>query len=123
MPIEIIDQDADGISKVRVTGTVQEEDFPGFTSGFERLVSRHHKLRIFFDMSEFKGWSAGALWPEIKFDSQHFSEIERLAAVGSKAWEQGLMGFAKPFTNATIRYFDVAEAGAAREWLIQRSPE
>jgi hypothetical protein len=37
--------------------------------------------------------------------------------VGEKKWQQGMATFCKPFTTATIRYFDHADAGEARKWL------
>lgn len=117
MAIQVADEGADGFSVVRVMGELAREDYPPFISEFQKLLARHSKLRILLDMSALEGWSADALWPELKFDAKHFSEIERLAAVGNKAWESGLMKMAKPFTSAEIRYFDVAESGAARDWL------
>ena len=46
-----------------------------------------------------------------------FSDIERLAIVGENKWQQGMATFCKPFTKATIRYFDHADAAEARKWL------
>ena len=72
---------------------------------------------MLFDMTEFHGWDAGALWEDIKFDIKHFADIERLAMVGEKKWQQGMAIFCKPFTRATIRYFDHATVAEARKWL------
>jgi hypothetical protein len=69
-------------------------------------------------MTDFHGWEAGALWDEIKLDIKHFADIERLAVVGDKRWEHDMMTFYKPFTKATIRYFDQANAAEARKWLL-----
>ena len=48
---------------------------------------------------------------------RHFADIERLAMVGEKKWQKGMATFCKPFTTATIRYFDHADAVEARKWL------
>jgi hypothetical protein len=37
--------------------------------------------------------------------------------VGEKKWQHGMATFCKPFTTATIRYFDRANAAEARKWL------
>jgi hypothetical protein len=37
--------------------------------------------------------------------------------VGDKKWEHGMAMFCKPFTKATIQYFDHADAAKARKWL------
>jgi len=60
---------------------------------------------------------AGALWENIKFDSRHFADIKRLAMVGENKWQHGTATFCKPFTAATIRYFDHVNAAEARRWL------
>jgi len=94
-----------GILQVR--GKLVKADYEHFVPEFERLVRKHGKLRVFFDMTGFHGWEAGALWEDIKFDSKHFADIERLAMVGENKWQRGMATFCKPFTAATIRYFDL----------------
>jgi hypothetical protein len=37
--------------------------------------------------------------------------------VGEKRWQHGMARFCKPFTTATIRYFDHSHADEARKWL------
>jgi hypothetical protein len=44
-------------------------------------------------------------------------EFERLAMVGKKKWQHGMATFCKPFTKATIRYFDHTAITEARKWL------
>jgi hypothetical protein len=39
--------------------------------------------------------------------------------VGEKRWQQGMATLCKPFTKATIRYFDHADAAEARKWLAE----
>jgi len=63
------------------------------------------------------GWTAGALWEDIKFDFQHWKDIEKLAIVGESKWEQGMAAFCKPFTSATIQYFDHSRHFEANEWI------
>ena len=41
--------------------------------------------------------------------------------VGEAKWQQGMAAFCKPFTKATIRYFDHAHAADARKWLDEAS--
>jgi hypothetical protein len=70
-------------------------------------------------MHDFHGWTAGALWEDIKFDARHFGDIERLAIIGEKTWEKAMAAFCKPFTTAKIHYFDRAAIEEARQWLAQ----
>ena len=68
-------------------------------------------------MTNFHGWSVGALWEDLKFDVRHFSDIERLAMVGEKKWQKGMSRFCRLFTTATIRYFEHDNLKAARQWV------
>jgi hypothetical protein len=83
----------------------------------ERLIDQAGKIRILFEMVDFHGWKAGALWQDIKFDVRHFSDIERLALVGDKKWERGMSAFCRPFTTAKIKYFDLSQKEQAQEWI------
>ncbi len=74
---------------------------------------------VTFRLTSFHGWDAGALWEDTKFAVNHFADIEKLAMVGEKRWQQGMATFCKPFTKATIRYFDHADAAEARKWLAE----
>jgi hypothetical protein len=115
--IELHEEDGEKILSVHVSGKLAAADYAHFVPEFERLVQQHGKLRVLFDMTGFHGWEAGALWEDIKFDVKHFADIERLAMVGETKWQQGMAAFCKPFTKATIRYFDHAHAAEARKWL------
>jgi hypothetical protein len=47
------------------------------------------------------------------------ADIERLALVGESRWEAGMAGFCKPFTLATIRYFDSSKMDEAHNWIME----
>ena len=117
MPIQIKEENGGKLVAVQVTGKLVRADYEHFVPEFERLIRQHGKLRVLFDMADFHGWDAGAVWEDIKFDIKHFVDIERLAMVGDKKWQHGMAMFFRPFTKATIRYFDHAEATEARKWL------
>jgi hypothetical protein len=117
MPIQLKSESGGKLLAVHVNGKLTKSDYEHFMPEFEQLVRQHGKLCVLFDMTGFHGWEGGALWADIKFDIKHFADIERLAMVGDTKWEHGMAAFCKPFTTATIRYFDHAEVAAARSWL------
>ena len=115
MATHLSEENGGKLLEVRVSGKLTHSDYQHFVPAFERLVQQHGKIRVLFVMTDFHGWEAGALWDDIKFDLKHFSDIERLAMVGEKMWEKGMSVFCRPFTSATIRFFDDIEQ--ARAWL------
>jgi hypothetical protein len=116
-PLQLVENDGGKILEVTVTGQLEHGDYERFVPVFERLTNQHGKLRVLFHMIDFHGWQPAALADDIKFDVEHFADIERLAFVGDKAWEKGMSIICRPFTSATIRYFDRSEIEDARAWL------
>lgn len=102
---------------VRASGKLSKEDYELFIPEVERLIKQEGKIRLLFDMQNFHGWEAGALWEDIKFDLKHFSDIERLAMIGDKKWEEWMAMFCIPFTTAEIRYFDHEQMAEAERWI------
>jgi SpoIIAA-like len=103
--------------EIHLTGTLTREDYQLFLPRVEALIRQHGKARLLVQMHDFHGWTAGALWDDIKFDARHFNHFERLAIVGEKRWEQAMATFCRPFTTAQVRYFDASEAEQARRWV------
>ncbi len=105
------------ILAVNVSGKLTKEDYKQFIPEVERLIKEHGKIRMLVRMQDFHGWTMGAVWEDIKFDVKHFTHIERLALVGDKKWEAGMAVFCKPFTMASVRYFDVSKSDEAVAWI------
>lgn len=105
--------------EVHVTGKLTRQMYEEFVPVIETAVREHGKLRLLFVMKDFHGWTAGALWDDVKFEVRHFRDISRLAIVGEKAWQHGMAVFCKPFTTAKVKYFETSELDAARAWLSQ----
>lgn len=103
--------------EVEITGTLTKEAYQEFVPMTEAAIKKHGRVRMLVVMHDFHGWTAGALWEDLKFDYKHFSHIERLAIVGETKWEHGMAIFCKPFTVALIKYFDRAQLEDARAWI------
>ena len=104
---------------VKVTGKLTKEAYEAFAPVVDEQIEEHGKIRILFEMHDFHGWTAGALWEDLKFDFKHWKDIERLAIVGESKWEAGMAVFCKPFTSAKIQYFDHAKLDEAQAWIAQ----
>lgn len=115
MSIQLNEENGGKLLVVHVSGKLVKADYEQFLPAVERLILQHGKLRMLFDMTDFHGWEASAAWEDFKLGVKHFADIERLAMVGEKQWQQAMAAICKPFTKATIRYFDHADAAEARE--------
>lgn len=121
MSVEIHEAAQDQYVEVTLSGKLTKEDYGRSLPAIEAAIDRHGKIRLLVVMHDFHGWTAGALWEDLKFDWKHFSHIERLAMVGEKRWESGMATFCRPFTRATIQYFDIARIDEERQWLTAES--
>lgn len=116
MPITITEL-ADDLVEVRLSGKLHKDDYDVYAPGIEAIIERAGKVRFLMIMEDFHGWDLGAVWEDTKFDLQHHADIARIAMVGDKKWEQWMAKICRPFTGAKIRYFDISEIDAAREWI------
>ena len=105
------------VLEVKSTGKLTREFYEAFAPAVDAQIKSFGKVRILFEMHDFHGWTAGALWEDIKFDMKHWKDIERLAIVGETKWEQGMAAFCKPFTTAKVKYFDHSKLDEARAWI------
>jgi hypothetical protein len=117
MAVELQERQNGKVVVVPVSGKLERADYDRLVPEFERLVQQHGKIRVLLETHDFHGWTAGALWEDIKVNVKHFKDIERLAVVGEKKWEKGMTTFCKPFTTATIRFFEHDHAEEAYAWV------
>ena len=115
MTIEI--DDTQPYLTVRLSGKLSAKDYEHFVPRIEAAVKERGSVRLLLVMHDFHGWDAAATWEDTKFGLRHYHDIDRLAMVGEKAWQHGMAVFCKPFTKASIKYFDVSESAAAKAWL------
>jgi hypothetical protein len=117
MPIQLSEENDGKLLVIHVSGKIGTTDYESLVPEFGRLIGLHGKLNVLFDMTGFHGWTAGAMWADTSFGMHHFDDIDRLAVVGEKNWQEALAKVSKPFTRATVKYFDHADVAVARQWL------
>jgi hypothetical protein len=115
----MIDTNRDSIIEIQLSGKLTTENYRQFVPDMERHIGQEGKVRLLVEMHDFHGWDPGALWEDIKFDFKHFNDIERIAFVGEKKWQELMSSFCKPFTGAKVKFFHPGESAKAYEWLAE----
>jgi hypothetical protein len=77
-----------------------------FVPEIERMIREYFRIRVLVIMRDFHGWDAGALLEDLKWNAEHFRDIERLAVVGERTWHTWMTGICKPFSTTEVRYFE-----------------
>ena len=75
---------------VTASGRLVARDYRRFVPLFEGLARSRGPLRVLLELLElrgFRGWEAGALWEELKFDVTHQWAFRRIAVVGERRWQ------------------------------------
>jgi len=103
----------------KMSGKLHDEDYRQFVPVVETAIQAHGKVRLLAQFEDFRGWDLHALWDDTKFATKHCADVERIALVGDKKWQEWMAKICKPFTRAKLRYFDIREAEVAWEWLAQ----
>jgi hypothetical protein len=103
----------------RLSGKLHDEDYKRFVPLVEAELAKEATVNVLAQFHDFHGWDLRALWDDIKFSTTHCSKIKRIALVGDKTWEKWMAVVCKPFTRASVRYFDAADFEAAKAWLAE----
>lgn len=122
MSIQLLPETQDHVLTLRLSGKLNSQDYDDFIPQIDRLIKEFGRIRMLVVMDDFHGWTAGAFWEDAKFGAHHYSSIERLALVGDHNWEKAMAAICKPFTAATVRYFDQSQSAEAAAWIHEGSP-
>jgi hypothetical protein len=106
------------VLQVKIHGRLTAQDYSILVSNLDNPKEKQ-KIRIFVELTDFDGWTAGAMWHNTEFATKRFKNIERVAVVGDKYRAKGAFLFCKPFLGATIRYYDVDNLADSKEWIRQ----
>lgn len=112
-----IEHNPEGWIVMRASGTLSADDYEAVAPEIDLAMKRAGPLRILIQLEDFRGWDAGGLWEEIRFDSKHDRSFERIAIVGETSLEHWGARQAQIFFSAQSRYFDRAQLDEAKAWL------
>lgn len=104
-------------------GELTDEDYNRIIPLLEERLATYEKIRWYFEMKDFEGWSLSSLWKDLKFSFKNRDRLEMVAMVGEKKWEKDLTQLMKPFTQAEVKYFDEEDRANAKIWISKIKDE
>jgi len=102
---------------VEVSGKLTKEDYDALIPSWRAVIARHGKMRLLFVMHDFYGWEVHAAWDDLRFDVKHAGQVERIAMVGEKKWQDWMTKIGSWFVEADVRYFDCSQQTQAEQWV------
>ena len=115
--ITALPQSSGSILGFKMSGKLHDEDYKHFVPTVEAAIKANGKVRLLAQFEDFHGWDLHALWDDTKFATEHCAQVEKIAMVGDKKWEEWMAKVCKPFTLAKLRYFDIKDVDAAWQWV------
>jgi hypothetical protein len=104
--------------RIHASGRLGASDYDRLEPALEaELARRGGRARLLLDLTGWRGWTAGGLVRDLRFDVRHRNSFLRIAVVGDRAWHKWLTIAAKPVFSGAMRYFDAAREGEAAEWV------
>ena len=115
--LQILAETKDNIIATRAAGKLTHYDYGKFLPLLINLLKRYKKARLFFEMEGVEDRQIETFWNDVKLDVQHANCYEKIAIVGKQKWQALIRNLTKPFINADIKFFDLAERDMAFNWL------
>lgn len=115
--IQILEGTHEDVVSTKAVGKLTKEDYDQLLPVLRKKVDEHEKIRWYFEMQKFEGWEPEAAWRDMKFDFKNANNLEKVAMVGARKWEEWLTQIMKPFTSAEVRFFETAEKQEALQWI------
>jgi len=115
--LQIIDVKKDNVITTLATGKLDQQDIEKVHPIIHSILDKGLKVRWYFEMDNFEGWTINELWKDFKNNSTHEKEYERIAMVGDKKWQKWATQLMKPFCNAEIKYFNLDQKEDAKSWI------
>ena len=102
---------------VTVSEKLTKEDYTDLIASWEKMIATHGKMRLAFEMEHFHGWEPVAAWSDLKFSLTHADQIEKVAMIGDKKWEEWVSKLGAMLAKAKVKYFESSQRGEAEQWL------
>ena len=83
----------------------------------EKQIDESGKIRLVLVIEAHEAMDAESLLFNLNFVLQYSDNIDRMALVRSKTWEETWMGLFGLFSHIRTRYFDRSEINQAWKWV------
>jgi hypothetical protein len=117
MSAEIVDA-SQGVLTIRISGKLRQSELATAQKDAAEILQKRGGSRLLVLAEKFEGWEKGGDWGDLSGQTQLDAQIDRMAIVGEKRWEDvALLFTGKGIRHIEIEYFSPTELPKARSWL------
>lgn len=119
--IKLLPNLPDYIVGISASGQVDAGDYETvFIPAIEAALKKHDRIRVLYELGpQFTGFTAGAMWDDMKVGMAHMRAWERIAVVADQSWVAGairMFAFAMP---CPVKVFSSQERAKAEAWIAE----
>jgi hypothetical protein len=117
MPCEIIEK-AEDLITFKISGVLRRAEVARAEAVAIEAMRSAGKVKFFILIESFQGWDNRDNWEDVSFQMEHDEQIEKIAIVGEKRWQEMAEAFVgKGLRSMDIRYFVPPELALAKAWI------
>lgn len=114
---KVLDQTKDNLVAIKVDKKIEGEDYNKLNQLVNGALSENRRANLYIEMGSIEGLSPMAIWEDLKFDFKNYDNLEKVAIVGEKDWEEYMTNMYDKFTNADVKFFEKSKKENALEWV------
>jgi hypothetical protein len=121
MHASVVERESARLITVRLSGRLTQRQWEAALQEIANLLKAGERSSLLVVAEDFEGWGAGD-WDDMSFQRAHDEQIDRMAIVAEKKWEdQALMFCGKGLRGIEIEFFPPVEIARARQWAVSSS--
>lgn len=106
------------ILTIELRGELTQHGLAALQAAAAETIRDHGPIRILILAEGFGGWEPGGAWDDFSFQNEFDAQVERMAIVGDRRWEESALMFsAEGLRQFPIRYFATEDIDQARTWI------
>ncbi|HKI49474.1 MAG TPA: STAS/SEC14 domain-containing protein [Desulfobacteria bacterium] len=110
----------DAVVPLKLEALLSDREETRLSRLLDKKIKGHGKVRIFLELENYPAAdSAESLFEDMKLLKLHADDIEKLAVVGDRVWQETWVALFGLFSGMETAYFDRSEEEKAVEWVEQ----
>ncbi len=101
----------------KVSGKLTSEDYKKLNPLIEEKIKEYGTINMLFEFENFDNIKFGSIWQELKFDSDHSDNVNKIAIIGDRDMEKNLEKIKDTFISADTKYFAREDRDEAMMWV------
>ncbi|WLR51673.1 STAS/SEC14 domain-containing protein [Bacillus tianshenii] len=105
------------VIEIEVEGKIMKHDIEEFETYMEQKREDGEKLDLLMEIRELDGYTMKGLMEELKFDTSHWNDFNKIAVISEKQWVEFSTKMSGILPKVEVKHFKPGERDVAIDWL------